>query len=372
MVVGVAFVVAGIAIGGGSSNSSASTLLASSAWFVVGSAIVVLRPGNAVGWLFSAIGLVWTSGLALAGYPEEADAGPFLTLASWYSELFWLAGLFMMVATLYRLPDRSCALAGLATSPRHLHRLRSRRGVYAALEPHRAGERHRPRSSGTRSALQGCRTSRRRLSSGTCCSFSDGRRGSRRSWFARRPLPGFPGGRAPAAEVVALAGPFALLGWTVAGILDGSDLLFIPPFIAIPVAAGIAILRYQLFDVDRLIEQNARLRRAHGAARRCLRRACAPRSVAVVVIRRRRESRNRGLDVARRGTVSPAPFTRPALRRPPLLPPPLRRATHARGLRGTAARAGRSGVAAIRPRLRRRRHDAAGAPVGVAATGSAR
>ena len=54
---------------------------------------------------------------------------------------------------------------------------------------------------------------------------------------------------------VALAGPFALLGWTLAGILDGSDLLFIPPFIAIPVAAGIAILRYQLFDVDRLINR---------------------------------------------------------------------------------------------------------------------
>ena len=170
MLVGAAFVVAGIVIGSGSSNSSASTLLASSAWFVVGSSIVVLRPGNAVGWLFSAIGLLWTSGLALAGYPEGADAGPLLTLASWYSELFWLAGLFMMVATLYVFPT------GRVSSPawRPILGIFTACGVaavvYAALEPTVQAS-ATTRSSGTRSALQRSGTSRRRRSSGTCCSF---------------------------------------------------------------------------------------------------------------------------------------------------------------------------------------------------------
>ena len=111
------------------------------------------------------------------------------------------------------------------------------------------------RSSGTRSALQGSGTSRRRRSSGTCCSFCwlpglspESRRSSSATGASR-------GVERQQLKWVALAGPFACSAGRSPESVDGSDLLFIPPFIAIPVAAGIAILRYQLFDVDRLINR---------------------------------------------------------------------------------------------------------------------
>lgn len=253
-VVGAAFAVAGIVIGSGSSNSSVSTLLAASAWFVVGSFIVVLRPGNSVGWLFSAVGLLWTSGLALAGYPEGADSGALLTVASWYSEVFWLAGLFMMIATLYVFPTGRVSSSAWRPVLAIFTTCGVAAVVYAALEP-------TVQASGTDPIVRnpigvaGFRDIEETpvvgnllfllLLGGALAGISSlvvRYRGSR--GVERQQL-----------KWVALAGPFALLGWTVAGILEGGDLLFIPPFIAIPVAAGIAILRYQLFDVDRLINR---------------------------------------------------------------------------------------------------------------------
>ena len=256
MVIGVAATVAGIFIGGG--NSTTSVLLATSTWFVVGALIVVLRPGNAVGWLFSAAGLIWASGLALSGYAEEAGGGGLLTLASWYSEWFWLAGLFLIISSLYLFPT------GRVPSPswRPVLAVVGCGGVaavvYAMLEPYVQASDSTPivrNPIGIQGLpdIEDARVINHALflllvGGALAGAWSLVARYRRSRGVERQQL-----------KLVALAGTIAVLGYIAAGSLDslglGNDLFWIPPFLAIPAGAGIAILRYQLFDVDRLISR---------------------------------------------------------------------------------------------------------------------
>ena len=70
---------------------------------VVGALIVWKRSSNAVGWLFAAVGLLWASGdlassYAYYGVVTEPGALPYVTLAAWYGEWFWLAWLLCIFA----------------------------------------------------------------------------------------------------------------------------------------------------------------------------------------------------------------------------------------------------------------------------------
>ena len=84
-------------------------------------------------------------------------------------------------------------------------------------------------------------------------------------------------------------------------------------------------------------QQDARLRSGDRAPRSCICRARAPRPSPVVVGRRRRQPRDRGFDARRGGAVPSRAAEYPALRRPALLSPPLRRTAHARSIRRPAA-----------------------------------
>ncbi len=86
---------------------------------------------------------------------------------------------------------------------------------------------------------------------------------------------------------------------------------------------------------------DARLRGCHGPPRARVRRPRADGPGPLLVVRRRLEPRDRRLDPRRRSALPAGALARPALRRPALLPPPLRRAAHAGRLRGAAARADR-------------------------------
>ena len=73
-------------------DHSAWILLGVAAWYLVGAAIVSRRRDVVVGWLFVAIGLLWTTGFLTSGYAElpTTSPGPALTWASWYSGWFWV------------------------------------------------------------------------------------------------------------------------------------------------------------------------------------------------------------------------------------------------------------------------------------------
>ena len=69
-------------------------LLAFAAFMAVGAVIVAHRPGNAVGWIFSAIGLLTATGMLAGEYAARADVGrpgalPGGVLAAWYMSWFW-------------------------------------------------------------------------------------------------------------------------------------------------------------------------------------------------------------------------------------------------------------------------------------------
>ena len=82
----------------------AALLLAFSAFMVVGALIVARRPGHAIGWLFSAIGLLAATGplageYALYAYVTRPGRWPLAAAAAWYSVtavqlLFGLALIF--------------------------------------------------------------------------------------------------------------------------------------------------------------------------------------------------------------------------------------------------------------------------------------
>jgi hypothetical protein len=65
-----------------------------SAFMVVGALIVAHRPGNAIGWLFSAIALLAFTGQLASEYATYAYATrpgslPCATLAAWYGSWPW-------------------------------------------------------------------------------------------------------------------------------------------------------------------------------------------------------------------------------------------------------------------------------------------
>jgi hypothetical protein len=75
-------------------------LLAFTAFMVVGAVIVAHRPGNAIGWLFSAIGLLTSTGTLALDYAEYAyvtrpGSLPGALLAAWYQ--WWWLPMFALI-----------------------------------------------------------------------------------------------------------------------------------------------------------------------------------------------------------------------------------------------------------------------------------
>jgi hypothetical protein len=80
----------------------ASLALAFTAFMIVGAVVVAHRPGNAVGWIFSAIGLLAGSGGFAWQYAEYAyitrgGSLPGAMVAAWYNSWFWFP-LFSLVS----------------------------------------------------------------------------------------------------------------------------------------------------------------------------------------------------------------------------------------------------------------------------------
>jgi hypothetical protein len=83
-----------LSVANGNFEQDSSLLLAFAAFMVVGAVIVAHRPGNAVGWIFSTIGLLTATGVLAteyAAYAARTRPGslPGVILAAWYSSWWW-------------------------------------------------------------------------------------------------------------------------------------------------------------------------------------------------------------------------------------------------------------------------------------------
>jgi hypothetical protein len=91
-----------LSVANGSFEQDSSLLLAFAAFMAVGAIIVAHRPGNAVGWIFSAIGLLTATGVLAteyAAYTARTRPGspPGVVLAAWYSSWWWYPTLVLVL-----------------------------------------------------------------------------------------------------------------------------------------------------------------------------------------------------------------------------------------------------------------------------------
>jgi hypothetical protein len=236
-----------------------AVLVAFTAFMVVGVLVMARRPANAIGWIFSAIGLLGATGLmggeyAQYAYVIQSEPLPGAIVAAWYWEwvsypwfgltvlftllLFptgrllsrrwrpvaWMAGILMAVVTLL------AALRPTLTLPDEQHAVPNPIGI-AGLDP----------DQGTLGALN---TGLLILT--TLAAFlslilrfrrAQGEERQQLKWFV-------------------YAGGLVIIFLVIGPVLPGEGALGTGLVIALfPVAAGIAILRYRLYEIDRLINR---------------------------------------------------------------------------------------------------------------------
>jgi hypothetical protein len=235
--------------------------LAFTAFMVVGAVIVAHRPGNAIGWIFSAIGLLAATGTlameyAAYAYVTRPGSLPAAIWPAWYQQQWWipmLALVFVATPMLFptsRLPSaRWRPIAAVAAVTAVALEL------LVALQPtiQLQDENYRvdnpiglawipdPETSPVGGALAGLLT--------TCivaAVISLVVRFRRSRGVERQQLKWF-----------TYSGLLLILTIPVGAYLPASigDALFGLIIAFVPVAAGIAILRYRLYDIDRLINR---------------------------------------------------------------------------------------------------------------------
>jgi hypothetical protein len=234
-------------------------LLGFSAFMIVGALVVTHRPGNAIGWLFSASALLAVTGQLADQYGIYASATrpeplPGVTLAAWYGSWpWWLVLALTLVFTPLLFPT------GRLLSPRWrpvawlTAALTAVLTVLTSLQPSldiSAGQVianpigvvavGNVVKSPVGSALSILLVVLAAVAFGSLVLRFRRSRGEERQqlkWFTY------------AATLV----PLALAGDILPAPVG--NLIYAIPIVVLPVAAGIAILRYRLYDIDRLINR---------------------------------------------------------------------------------------------------------------------
>jgi hypothetical protein len=236
-------------------------LLGFAAFMAVGAVIVAHRPGNAVGWIFSAIGLLTATGMLAGEYAARADLGgpgalPGGVLAAWYMSWFWFPTLaLVLVFTLLLFPTgrllsarwRPVAVAAAVATV----------GITAlsALTPTLVDENYVVRNpiglAGVQDPEQttvGAVLFGLLLVCMVAAALSLVLRFRRSQGVERQQLKWF-----------TYAGALMVLVGVVPELLPAnakvSEALWGLGAVFVPVAAGIAILRYRLYEIDRLINR---------------------------------------------------------------------------------------------------------------------
>jgi hypothetical protein len=234
------------------------------AFMVVGALVVAHRPGNPIGWIFSAIALLaFTGGLAAeyATYALVTRPGslPGATLAAWYTSWPWyptlaLALVFtpLLFPTGRLLSPRWRPLAWLAGAATAAFTVLAALKADLVLGDPDLGTHHaitnpigiagieNPEESTVGGALLGLMTLSALVAFGSLVLRFRRSRGEERQqlkWFT-------------------YAGALVPLTW-LADVLPApvGDIVSAAPIVFLPAAAGIAILRYRLYDIDRLIRR---------------------------------------------------------------------------------------------------------------------
>ncbi len=230
-------------------------------WYLVGAFLVLRRPGNVMGWLFSAVGLLWTSGTVISDHAEQIvdPTTPWLGLMSWYSDWYfvpaiglpivilmifptgrapspgWRPALFLVVVGLVAATSR-IALASEVQAGNEGLVVRNPIGVAALGLTTGSGE------SPILLFL---------LAAGLTALAAFVARFRRSEGVVRQQL-----------KWMILAAPALVLGWVLGGLTAEytdlaavSNLLYGTALAAVPLAAGVAITRFHLYDIDRILSR---------------------------------------------------------------------------------------------------------------------
>jgi hypothetical protein len=235
-------------------------LLAFTVFMAVGAVIVAHRPGNPIGWIFSAIGLLTATGTLALEYAEYAyvtrpGALPGAILAAWYQ--WWWLPLFalILVFTPLLFPTGrllsvrwrpvvvaaavTAAIAGLgALQPT----LKLQNEDYTVRNPVGLADVPDPEEGALGTVLFGLLAS-----CAVAAVVSLVLRFRRSRGVERQQLKWIT--YAAALAILLQAVPTPLPEGAVSDVLFGLLISFIP------IAAGIAVLRYRLYDIDRLINR---------------------------------------------------------------------------------------------------------------------
>jgi hypothetical protein len=243
---------------------SAPLLLAFAAFMTVGSVIVAHRPGNAVGWVFSAVGLLSAAGwlameYAAYAYLTRPGALPGAALAAWYASWWWYPMLSLIVVfTLLVFPTgrvvsarwrpvvvaAAIATAGLVALTALQSTLTLQDTDYTVSNPIGLAGIQDPEQSTVGAVLflllLGCMVAAV-LSMVLRFRRSRGVERQQLKWFT-------------------YAGALLILSILVTEFLlptaaSWPDIVLGLLLAFVPVAAGVAVLRYRLYDIDRLINR---------------------------------------------------------------------------------------------------------------------
>jgi hypothetical protein len=248
-----------LSVANGKFEQDSSLLLAFAAFMAVGAVIVAHRPGNAVGWIFSAIGLLTATGVLAteyAAYVSRAGSPPGVVLAAWYTSWWWYPTLVLvlvftpllfptgrLLSTRWR-PVVVVAAAGTAvivtlsalqpTLQNEDHPVRNPVGLAGAPDP----------EEGALGALLFGLL----LLCSVAAVISVVLRFRRSRGVERQQLKWF-------TYAAALMSLFLVLSDYLLPQSGVVEVLYGLVIALVPVAAGVAVLRYRLYDIDRLVNR---------------------------------------------------------------------------------------------------------------------